>query len=64
VAVVLDSCSDATEAIARGYPVATIALDARNVGIARARGAELLIEAGARWLAFTDADTGSRPTGW
>lgn len=57
VAVVLDSCSDSTEAVVARYPVARLALDARNVGIARARGAELLIEAGARWLAFTDADT-------
>lgn len=57
VVVVLDSCSDATEAIARQHGVARLVLDARNVGIARARGAELFVEAGARWLAFTDADT-------
>lgn len=57
VVVVLDSCSDATEAIARQRGVALLVLDARNVGIARARGAELFVEAGARWLAFTDADT-------
>ncbi|MBJ2154432.1 glycosyltransferase [Variovorax sp. IB41] len=57
VAVVLDSCSDATDAVAAQYPVARIALEARNVGIARARGANLFIGAGARWLAFTDADT-------
>ena len=57
VVVVLDSCSDATEAIAMRYGVARLVLDARNVGIARARGADLCIGAGARWLAFTDADT-------
>lgn len=57
VVVVLDSCSDATETIARQHGVAQLVLDARNVGIARARGAELFVEAGARWLAFTDADT-------
>ncbi|RQO53168.1 glycosyl transferase [Variovorax sp. KBW07] len=57
VVVALDGCSDATEAVAAQYGVERLVLDARNVGIARARGAELLIEAGARWLAFTDADT-------
>ena len=57
VVVVLDSCSDATEAVAMQHGVSRLALDVRNVGIARARGAELFIEAGARWLAFTDADT-------
>ncbi|MDH6169931.1 glycosyltransferase involved in cell wall biosynthesis [Variovorax boronicumulans] len=57
VAVVLDSCSDSTDAVVAQYPVTRLALDARNVGIARASGARLLIEAGARWLAFTDADT-------
>ncbi|MDP9895913.1 glycosyltransferase involved in cell wall biosynthesis [Variovorax boronicumulans] len=58
VVVVLDSCSDATEAIAmRHHGVARLKIDARNVGIARARGADFCIGAGARWLAFTDADT-------
>lgn len=57
VVVVLDSCSDATEDVVLAHGVARLALAARNVGIARARGAELCIDAGARWLAFTDADT-------
>jgi glycosyltransferase involved in cell wall biosynthesis len=57
VVVVLDSCSDGTEAIAAQYGVARLVLDARNVGAARARGADLFVDAGARWLAFTDADT-------
>lgn len=57
VVVVLDSCSDATEDVVLAHGVARLSLAARNVGIARARGAELCIEAGARWLAFTDADT-------
>ncbi|MEZ2293582.1 glycosyltransferase family 2 protein [Variovorax sp. RCC_210] len=57
VVVVLDSCSDATEDVVLAHGVARLSLTARNVGIARARGAELCIEAGARWLAFTDADT-------
>lgn len=57
VVVVLDSCSDATGAIANQYGVLTLSLAARNVGLARAAGADLLMDAGARWLAFTDADT-------
>ena len=57
VAVVLDSCSDSTSTVVAQYPVIGIALDARNVGIARARGADLFVGGGARWLAFTDADT-------
>ena len=57
VVVVLDSCSDATGAIANQYAVLTLSLAARNVGLARAAGADLLMDAGARWLAFTDADT-------
>lgn len=61
VVVVLDSCTDATGIIAAQHGARTVALDARNVGIARAAGAELLLEAGARWLAFTDADTRVSP---
>ncbi|MGI4812923.1 MAG: glycosyltransferase [Janthinobacterium lividum] len=57
IVVVLDDCSDATEEIARGYRVETLPLTARNVGRARAAGAAMLLEAGADWLAFTDADT-------
>lgn len=55
--VALDACTDRTALIARRLGAATLELDVRNVGIARARGAELALEAGARWLAFTDADT-------
>jgi glycosyltransferase involved in cell wall biosynthesis len=57
IVVALDACSDGSAAIARRHGVAAIRLQARNVGVARARGAELLLRAGARWLAFTDADT-------
>jgi glycosyltransferase involved in cell wall biosynthesis len=57
VVVVLDDCSDDTGAIADGFGVATIAVQVRNVGIARSIGAAKCLEAGARWLAFTDADT-------
>jgi glycosyltransferase involved in cell wall biosynthesis len=63
VVVVLDSCADATADIARRLGAITLAVDARNVGIARARGAELALNAGARWLAFTDADSVVAP-GW
>jgi glycosyltransferase involved in cell wall biosynthesis len=57
VVVVLDACEDATGAIAEGSGVETLAVHGRNVGAARAAGARRLIDAGARWLAFTDADS-------
>ena len=57
VVVVLDDCSDGSEAVARAHPVRVIQVNARKVGAARAAGAQCLLEAGARWLAFTDADT-------
>ena len=55
--VALDDCTDASEAIARHMQATTVVIHARNVGVARAAGARLALEAGARWLAFTDADT-------
>lgn len=61
VLVVLDSCLDATGAIARLGGARTLAVDARNVGRARAAGADRLLSEGARWLAFTDADTRVSP---
>lgn len=61
--VVLDDCDDFSGAIARAYGVETLTLKARNVGIARAAGADLLLADGARWLAFTDADSRVSP-GW
>lgn len=63
ILVVLDACTDASAAIAASLGVATLAISARNVGRARAAGAERQLEAGARWLAFTDADTVVSP-GW
>jgi glycosyltransferase involved in cell wall biosynthesis len=57
IVVVLDACSDQTGAIARSLGAATVEVDARNVGIARACGARIALDAGARWLAFTDADS-------
>lgn len=57
VLVVLDDCSDQTGERATALGVATLDVCFRNVGQARAVGAEQLLEAGAQWLAFTDADT-------
>lgn len=57
ILVALDSCSDRTGAIAEACGVEVITLNARNVGAVRAAGASLMLAAGARWLAFTDADT-------
>lgn len=61
VIVVLDACTDASDRIAAERGVRTIAIGARNVGIARALGARCLLGAGARWLAFTDADSRVAP---
>ena len=65
IVVVLDACSDRSQRIVLHHAMQAdarwrldcIAVDARNVGAARAAGARLLLERGARWLAFTDADT-------
>jgi len=57
VIVVADACTDSTAQIARDHGADVLAIDARNVGAARAAGAQHLLALGARWLAFTDADT-------
>lgn len=65
LAVALDSCTDGSRAIVERHAaiddgrclVDWLALRARNVGLARAAGARHLLARGARWLAFTDADT-------
>jgi glycosyltransferase involved in cell wall biosynthesis len=57
IIVVLDTCIDGTEAIARQMGAITVTVHAHNVGVARAVGAQLALESGARWLAFTDADS-------
>lgn len=57
VVVVADACTDGTVASAVRAGGATLAIHARNVGVARAAGADWLLARGARWLAFTDADT-------
>jgi len=70
VCVVLDACDDGSRAIVRRhaalFAAAGCALDcieiaARQVGAARAAGARRLLAHGARWLAFTDADTRVSP---
>jgi glycosyltransferase involved in cell wall biosynthesis len=57
IVVVLDACSDNSADIVAAHGVTQLCVDARNVGESRARGADYLLAAGARWLAFTDADT-------
>ena len=61
IVVVLDACTDNSRHIATQMGATTISLNARNVGAARAFGAELAMVAGARWLAFTDADSEVAP---
>lgn len=66
VCVVLDACTDGSSSVAArhqrrfaaaGCMLELVEIDARQVGAARAAGARHLLERGARWLAFTDADT-------
>ena len=57
IIVVADACTDDTAHVARTRGAHVVAIDARNVGAARAVGAQHLLAFGARWLAFTDADT-------
>jgi len=57
VLVVADSCSDETADIAESLGAVALWVDCRNVGQARAAGASRALQAGARWLAFTDADS-------
>ena len=57
IVVVLDSCTDETGRIVDSYPVDAVSISSSNVGVARATGADWVIQEGAKWLAFTDADT-------
>ncbi|WP_263145796.1 glycosyltransferase [Pseudomonas sp. RIT-PI-AD] len=57
VVAVLDSCTDQSATIAEAHGVFVIEAQARNVGQARALGADFLIDRGARWIACTDADS-------
>lgn len=55
--VVLDACTDATEGLAASAGAMVLNVHHKNVGKARGAGAELLLNLGVGWLAFTDADT-------
>ncbi|RZJ00813.1 MAG: glycosyltransferase family 2 protein [Haliea sp.] len=57
IVVVLDACRDGTGQLARQLGARTIDVPARNVGLARRAGAAVALASGARWLAFTDADS-------
>ncbi|WKZ86472.1 glycosyltransferase family 2 protein [Ralstonia pickettii] len=57
VVVALDHCTDGSADVVSQFPVTALPIRARNVGIARHCAALYLLERGARWLAFTDADT-------
>ena len=61
VIVALDACRDASARIAAAHGAQAVRLRARNVGLARQRGAEAALRQGARWLAFTDADSQVAP---
>ncbi|WP_192564863.1 glycosyltransferase [Pseudomonas gozinkensis] len=57
VLVILDSCTDRSAQIVSQYPVQAMTIEARNVGQARALGAQRLLERGARWISCSDADS-------
>ncbi|MFJ5282778.1 glycosyltransferase [Pseudomonas sp. NPDC088429] len=57
IVVVLDDCSDQTDQIVSAFDISAIEVCYQNVGQSRAVGADHLLTAGAKWLAFTDADT-------
>ncbi len=57
ILVVLDSCSDGSASVVANYPVASLSLQARNVGQARAAGVAWQLERGACWIACSDADS-------
>ncbi|BFG80623.1 glycosyltransferase [Paraburkholderia terrae] len=61
VMVVLDACTDRSTLVAARSGVSAISIGARNVGVARAAGASAMLGKGARWLAFTDADSRVAP---
>jgi glycosyltransferase involved in cell wall biosynthesis len=57
IVVVLDACTDRSAQLASALQVECLQIAARSVGTARAVGARYLLQQGARWLAFTDADS-------
>lgn len=61
VFVALDACTDGSARIARHWGAHAVALQARNVGAARAAAASMAIALGARWLSCTDADSEVAP---
>jgi glycosyltransferase involved in cell wall biosynthesis len=61
VVAALDACADGSERIAAAHGVEIVRLVAQCVGLARAAGAERALRWGARWLAFTDADSIAAP---
>jgi glycosyltransferase involved in cell wall biosynthesis len=61
IVVALDSCTDHTRALVLRWKARSVEVSARNVGVARAAGARLALACGARWLAFTDADSAVAP---
>lgn len=61
ILVVLDNCCDGSTSIAANYPVDTLAINAHNVGLARAVGVEWMLSHGARWIACSDADSRVAP---
>jgi glycosyltransferase involved in cell wall biosynthesis len=61
VIVVLDACTDASSSVVVRSGFDALTLDVRNVGLARGAGAQSMLQNGARWLAFTDADSRAAP---
>jgi glycosyltransferase involved in cell wall biosynthesis len=57
IVVALDACGDGTQRIVQAHGATAVELESRNVGMARALGARRALDEGARWLAFTDADS-------
>lgn len=57
IVVVLDACTDRSAAVAVRHKAQIVSLDACCVGAARELGASFALDYGARWIAFTDADT-------
>lgn len=57
ILLVVDASSDRTALMGAMEGVAQLSVSYRNVGLARSEGAGELIARGARWLAFTDADS-------
>lgn len=61
VVVVLDGCTDGSARVVASTRATALQGSGSNVGAARALGAQHALNAGARWLAFTDADTRVSP---